>query len=582
MKTFSRLLQVMQSQEYVINFLIVLGYPMLFMTYGLDFTDGPWNVRMSQMPGNFMPYWFTAETGYYWVSVFGDSMISYRWLNYILIELIFFIFCFSFFHNKDKRWFSRYAVVAMILTVRTMVNNFNYTTSTVLCLSVLFICLIKFVNTKKSICLVIAGFISVLAMAARFPNIVIIPAFLMLLGIFVFLKQLKYHDPGKNKFLIMIRLWSVYLGACLLTFVIFSVFVFPCHDYFAKVFESLYSYAHSEKYHSLNHMLTAYGRDIIVIIKFLAILLFMNVLFGFVAKYVKINKLLAGFVFAGLYIFILIKVSATNTNFGYNLNLTAVTLFIISFLFYHFYRQEKYVHLFLLIALTIFMFIPAIGSNTGFIKCKAFASIIIIFLLYWLSREKAIARVQQFFFTMVMLALISHALYCRFSWAYGESQGMGQFSYTINHEKLRSIRTSCYRKELAEKIIQEVKILTSHHNDIVFFGPGGQMFYYLLEKQSLPDQLFYLEPDDRVVIKQLKAVLAGGKEHPAVAILYGNPDIDSWPQNLYEPGDHAAKAYVERSRNLIGLLSENSYRKVIDDKAFLFMAYDSMRCLQRN
>jgi hypothetical protein len=110
---------------------------------------------------------------------------------------------------------------------------------------------------------------------------------------------------------------------------------------------------------------------------------------------------------------------------------------------------------------------------------------------------------------------------------------------------------------------------------MLFFGAAGQMFYYLYEKQSLSKQLFYLETDDKNVLKQLEFLLNKEKKHPLIVIVFGHPNNPNWPQILSDPKNKDKVKDLEKSKDLIKMLTENLYQAVVSDKAFVIFNYNS-------
>jgi hypothetical protein len=354
---------IFKSNEVLINFIFILGYPLILITYGMDYTDGPWNMRMAQSPESLMPYWLTATISLLWANIFGDSILSFRLLGYISKEVIILIFYFAFFYNKNLLQFSRYAFVSIVVLSLPNSGNFQYDLATLLCVSILLVCLLKFTITENFFYIILCGFISTMAMLARFPNIVIIPATFVLLAIYSFIRHSNTIPSSKKRWLILCKLWLVYGSACLLTMALFSIFVSP-YTYFNSVFENLSTLANTERYHSVQSLINSYFRDIYAISKYVILFYLMSIAYNYFVNNLKINKWLISILVFIVYFYFL---SISNTGFFIwrRLHITAFTFFLILVLLFDSYKKRKYLHLFIILSIVALLFIPSFGSNTG-------------------------------------------------------------------------------------------------------------------------------------------------------------------------------------------------------------------------
>ncbi len=564
----SKVLQFVKSSEIYFNFTLILIYPMLLLTFGMNFTDGPFNMYMVKNPSNFPLYLGTALVSQLWASIFGDSILSFRLLNYLVTEAIVLIFYFVYFYRKDLLQFSRYALAAIILTVATSSNIFSYGITSLLCLIIIFISLQKFIAKPNLIYIAVGGFVSIIAMLAKFPNIVIIPVCFFLLGVFTFVKNEKSALSTKQNWLFLIKMFLVYGLSCLVALTVFFVLFTSPFDYYVDVSEQL-SALSQDGTHSASGIYTNYVRDALAIVKYLGAIVLMLLAYNFSANYLKIKKWLLSIALFILYIYLIYLSNTGDYNFGYSLQITAYTLFLLFVLFYHSYKERNFTPLFIILTTAVLLFMPAIGSDTGLLKCKSFAAFIIIFLLYWMSKMNIKAKGIKHFIIVLLFSLIAYGVYNRATWFYGDTHNLTELKYSINHPKLKYIKTTIYRKELTENIIHKVDSLTIKQKDIVFFGPAGQMFYYLYSQAPLSTQLFYLETDDKTVIKQLQSLLQKENKHPLVVIIFGHPNRGNWPQCLYEANNKDVIDALEKSKDLLLMLSENSYKEVVSDKAFV-------------
>ena len=251
----------------------------------------------------------------------------------------------------------------------------------------------------------------------------------------------------------------------------------------------------------------------------------------------------------------------------YNL-ITAFTFFLILVLLFDSYKKRKYLHLFIILSILALLFIPSVGSNTGMLRSISFAKFSSVFLLYWFIRIKNKSRVQTHYIAIILLAIFVFDINYPKNWVWGDTNNLSELKYSVNHPKLKNIKTTIYRKELTEKIIAEINSLSPTRKEILFFGAAGQMFYYLYDKQSLSKQLFYLETDDKNVIAQLETKFNKEHYHPLIIIIYGDPNNPNWPQILSDPKNKDKAKDLEKSKDLIKMLTENSYKEVVSDKAF--------------
>jgi hypothetical protein len=533
----------------------------------MDYTDGPWNMRMAQSPESLMPYWLTATISHLWANIFGDSILSFRLLGYISKEFIILIFYLAFFYNKNLLQFSRYAFVSIVVLSLPNSSNFQYDLATLFCISILFVGLLKFTITENFFYIILCGFISTMAMLARFPNIVIIPTSFFLLAIYTFIRHSNSTPSSKKRWLILSKLWLIYGSACLLTMALFSIFVSP-YTYFNSVFENLSTLANTERYHSVKSLINSYFRDIYAISKYVILFYLMSIVYNYTVNNLKINKWLIS-----ILIFIISFYFLTICNTGFfiwrRLHITAFVFFLIVVLLFESYKKRKFLHLFIILSIVILLFIPSVGSNTGMLRLISFARFSSIFLLYWFMRIKDKSNVQTHYIAIILLVIFVFDINYPKNWVWGDTNNLSELKYSVNHPKLKNINTTFYRKELTEKIIAEINRLSPTRKDMLFFGAAGQMFYYLYDKQSLSKQLFYLETDDKNVIAQLEIKINKEHYHPLIIIIYGDPNNPNWPQILSEPNNKAKD--LEKSKNLLKMLTENSYQVVVSDKAYVIL-----------
>jgi hypothetical protein len=72
--------------EYLIYLFFIFIYPFLFIRYGLDYSDGPFNYIGYIGHGNeyFNFTFLSISIGAWWANLFGDSIISFRIFAIIL------------------------------------------------------------------------------------------------------------------------------------------------------------------------------------------------------------------------------------------------------------------------------------------------------------------------------------------------------------------------------------------------------------------------------------------------------------------------------------------------------------------
>lgn len=73
------------------------------------------------------------------------------------------------------------------------------------------------------------------------------------------------------------------------------------------------------------------------------------------------------------------------------------------------------------------------------------------------------------------------------------------------------------------------------------------------------------------MIAQLEIKINKEHYHPLIIIIYGDPNNPNWPQILSEPNNKAKAKDLEKSKNLLKMLTENSYQVVVSDKAYVIL-----------
>lgn len=558
-----------------ITVVIAAGFPLVFLFYGLNFTDTPYMIRsLSLNNAVSQQMWLTIHLGRLWEHWFNDSIIAFRIFS-VFLTLCLLIAVVCCFFTKDRPviiYFS--AIATSILLYSTSSIAYGYDLLTMILSSLTLLFLISFILQRNIWALIASGIVSLILVLARFPNFLVLPVTMILLLTIAVLQEKDFEDDGGHRSLrLTLKYWLLYISGFLVTSVLFFIVFETPSEYFSVLISSL---TNMEKYdHPLYLLISNYLRDGFLVIQYIFVILLLFAAYWIMSEIFNWKNKISCSVLILTYFLYLHKVNLGNYNWGFRLNLTAFCFSLILFLLFRYLKEGNYTRVIVLFSVFLFAFIPAFGSDTGLLKSSPLLVMFFPLLFSWLF-EQSVPVNKKAFFSAILISLVLFGVYTRCTWFYGDSQKLSELKNVSGNKKLSFIKTTSSRTALIEKVLNMISINEDKQEQKIFFGQGGQMFYYLLDQEPIVNQFFHLQPNDKIALHQLSEIIIKEKRHPLVVVIQGIPDDKSWPGYLYlkETGQKSLPVTDEYScENLEKLLFANNYTLVADDPAFNIYKY---------
>lgn len=496
--------------------------------FGLDFTDSFYHLNYAATHSGREISFFTPLSVYLikLVSYFAsDMIIVYRIIN-VLITLSLFMIPFSLIkvENKPKKVF---ITGLLILLYSPFVTNiFGWDTFSAFFLLLTYVAFYKYMLTNANRkWLYILGVLSGLSILSRIPNVLAV--FIVIPAIYF-----KYNQAKRSRILDVL----LYVIVTVVTITIFYFFNYKGSEPMSGI-----AVAGSSS-HSLDLLFQKYYKDLLNIVLYIVLLsVFIFSVKKFQRQFLKHKKyLLLGLlslivVYAVGLKFLLISPLSRNLALLY----VALLIIIIVTIFseeHHIYQKlkpisaEKFkikirnLNIFpkslsnqsLILMTTIpFMFIGAMGSNTGLVKI-VYSLPFLIFLFFLLSKKK-----QKLFFK-VLVFLLPFSILESFV-PYQDSVLIHKAYTKLPYSNLKYILTTHERSKTLQKVINMTDSLENKGFYVGYFGAAKQIFEYQTKNYLNENAPFDQNLSDTIVnIDKLK-----NSDKAAIFILDAYPSENS-------------------------------------------------------
>jgi hypothetical protein len=503
------------NETKIIVFILVIFYSFNRLFWGCDFTDTFYWINL------FSHYRFdatregTSIIGYFWASLFGDSLLSVRILAWLIGTLAFFLAYFLLI--KKDLWIKKldYLSFALVLLPFT---KFSADVVTLLIISISLIFAIKYFYTHKLPYVFCLGASCSAAFFVRFPNVLLfLVAFCSLLIIESYFYTVKNKEFWERTAGVLLLFSFVYL----VFFVVFSMLLNgSVKNLFSEMHASLAT-ASLDKTHTLPRMIKYIWRD------FNKLFIYIGALFLFdlslqiyrksLAKYLKRIVFLISYC---LFVFFMCSVIIFSPyHWNLKLFLSATMLFIILKTLLRSKEMDKNVILSLLIV--AFAMVAPMGSNTGLLKaCHVLICFLPFLLVEFKVDQNLIDRnyLKPFIFLFIGLVIIAYTKPYEDEW-------ISKLTTTVESEKrLKYIRTTPARAKYIQDVINKYSEL-SGNKKVMFFGKMNHIFYYLTHEKPLYEHSFWMLPNDKREV--FNAEQAIKEFHPVVFYLPQYPQEGS-------------------------------------------------------
>lgn len=460
----------------------------------------------------------TLLIGKGWMSIFGDSLISYRvlnWMLWILSALLpYFILVPSDLRIRNLKFVS----LSLILTAVLNFNMYGGDVSTLFFLTLSASFIIKYYYTNKVIHLLIFGICSSLLILVRFPNILMVLAFIVVLGIMEYSKNYP-KLPGGRIVLSFVKKISVYFVVCIACYLLIIRIIYGSLSEFTS--KLTLSILNTDESHTIITMVKVYLKHFVKLFQYVGVcfLLFIiiNNKLNFSLLIQRILTILA-LLFFILFLKVEIGIGGYNVNISLFYSAIICSILILNSIF-HFHKQENDKLVFISIIL-ILAIIPVLGSTTGLFR---YAPFLISFLpVILVSNQSVFQEKPDLRYLFVIFILFT--VYTKMMFVY-EDSNITNLKYEFKTEKLKHIRTTRANVEYIDDVLKVFEGFEKDKKTVLFYGKVSHVFYYLTDTKPLCQVSFWMPPYDLNEVKKVEQTVISNR--PVVIFVPSYPEISA-------------------------------------------------------
>lgn len=479
--------------------LLIVGYQVYYVFFGLDFQDGFYHINRMVSDNPYVMTFLSYKLGYFWSVLVGKSVLSFRLFNAMLYSVMLLV---PAVLVKEKKQF---VLIAFMISFPFALLNWNligYDTFSFLFLILATVGVLNYFNTPSNFSLFVLILLSVLAISVRLPNILCVP----IIGLFILI----YGKWYRQKWYWLPVFW--YGFSTMISFVIvLSITYGSPSGYWAQIQNSLHA---TQEDHSLSALLTVYIKHFFWIVKILFFLGSFYFLYGFLKK----KRFGLGFFFL-LSIFPVYLYSKKIFSTGFN---TKAALFLASMLilflvleaFFHVKMKSEKKELLPLITILALLFLPCLGSNSGF----KYAGIFIVFFPWLYLRSKLWYKE---YFILVFIFLIPLSILEKRNIKFmDESQPFLTSAYDVKN--LEGIRSTPERVVYVDQVVKDCNYLSGQKKKIILYGLNSHIFNYLVNHSVSNFDSFAMKLDNQEEIIKMQHIL----EKERICVIITAPDLE--------------------------------------------------------
>jgi hypothetical protein len=487
----------------IFNYLILLmslAYSLVFIFYGIDFTDSFYYINLCKDYTSSPMIILTLLIGKCWMLLFGDSLISLRVLNWVILILTIFLPFIMLIPSNSRKENLKYLSISIILITILNDNVFGGDVCTLFFLALSISFLIKFLRSNKLIHLLLYGITSSLLILVRFPNILILPASAIIFGIIGYSKN--YQKPGKEKILLsFFKTIGTYFSICILLCTLIIMIVYGSVSEFTSRLS--FSIGNIDESHSIIPMFRVYCRDFIKLFQYTGVCV---LIFLIVNNNLKFNGLIQKiFRFSAvifLALFLKVEIGIMKYNWNISLFYSAIVCSILISYSVLYVQNKEYNKLILISIVLFFSIIPVLGSNTGLLKFSYFSIAFLPTLLA--SNRTDFNRNSRLNYLFAVFFLFT--FYTKMMVVYEDSK-ISSLRYELKIEKLRHIKTTKANVQFIEDVLKVFKEVGENNEFVLFYGKVSHVFYYLTNTKSLYQDSFWMSSYDLKEVKKAEQVI---------------------------------------------------------------------------
>lgn len=474
--------------------LITLICSFSFCFFGLDFTDSFFHVN-SILGNNNYPLWFgTVGIIKFFNSIGCKSLIHYRivnWTAYILAAIIPFFSLLPL--HKIKSNLLVLAVAILTLNVLNF-NVFGYDSLTILFLSINCIFFIKFFSRNSIKDLFFSSIFSAILVSIRFPNIIIIPIFIIILFISTFFLNRNNYTG------IIIFFIKSFLYLSISTTSLFLLYFFCTNKLNLPIDILNFLTLNQNNSHTIKTLIISYVIGLKELFKYIGYITLVLILLE--SNYMKDSSKTLRFTLKFIIVlslFILVKYELIVDPYGFNYSkfLTAISLFSLGYFLFSYCRINDKINLSVSILIIALCVVPIFGSNTGILKLAPF--LVIFSSIYFIKsgiKLKAYTTLLIFLFTICSLYIKANNIY--------EDNPIKNLSKNINIPIINSIYTTPERATFIHDVMEKYVSIKLNHNNIIFWGTNSHIFHFITSTTTNYSNSFRMMPDDNNEIEKVK------------------------------------------------------------------------------
>lgn len=494
-------------------FFLTLAFSVLVLFYGADFTDSPYHINIIR--GDFLQsamVFFSYWIGRCWSDVFGDTLLSFRVLNLVCYLVGYLSVISILIYKYPIKKIVIYVTASMIMFNCTSHNVFGYDGAANVFTVLLVVILIQYVDSQKKKFLAGAGVVTAFLVASRLPSITAVPV-----AMAAILTNCWFANEKKGLWKKCFLELLLYAGSFVVFFLTLTGYFYRTPLAYVSALQQHLITFHQYGYHSTISLVLAYVFDSINCFNYICVIFS---IWYFFAK-IKLPRYL---VLPAVFIVIL-SYMILSVRIGVPYNRT-LCLFISSAAYFWIgsvivvTNETKTKLAFALILMA--SLIPALGSNTGFLK----TSNILLPLLPFLGlRKNFVDRSRNDYVYVVLACVLVFSLANKPRSFYEDSRGLFKNNVMITSGKMKYIRTTVPRYNYLKDVTHDIEFARSLQCPVLLYGGRAFVFYYLLDMNPLfnKNPLFCVDINDEKKVDYIRLLM--DEKKPVIFITDRYPEV---------------------------------------------------------
>lgn len=501
---------------------IALAYSLVFIYFGIDFTDTFFYINLCKDYTSSPMILLTLLIGKGWMSLFGDSLISVRVLNWAIWILSVFLPFIILIPSDSRRENLKYVSISIFLITILNFNVFGADTCTLLFITISTSLIIKYYQTNKLIHLLLFGLSSSLLILTRFPNILILSASIVVFGIIEYSRN--YQKLQRSKIIITyFNKLSIYFVVVIGIYVLIILIIYGSLSEFSSKLS--FSILNVDESYTIITMIMVYVRDFVKLFQYVGVCLLIFILVNNRLKFnLLIQRILTILAFGFLILFLKVEIGIGKYNLNLTLLYSAIVCSILIFYSNLYIQKKEYNRLVFISVVLVFAIIPVLGSITGLLKLSYF---LIAFLPVILSSNQNVFNGKTHLSCLFVIFFL-FICYTKMMIVY-EDSNISNLRYEFKTGKLIHVRTTNENAQFIENVLKEFKVLEKENKAVLFYGKVSHIFYYLTNTKPLYQNSFWMSSYNIKEVKKAEQIIISKRpivffipSYPVISIQYFN------------------------------------------------------------